>query len=296
MVDYPAYFNDAKAQLHELLEGQKKADKKAERSLQLLLEKYPFLLTGCLTEVSGSHNIFSNIIISQPAFKSHTGDRSPDFLIITWNSLNFYFNFVELEDPSKKIFLQTQQKFTSEFDHAYNQLMQWRSMKTEVADYCHHLLTTLLDKNFNNTADKMRHYNYVLVYGFSGEVQKLGTRHNSLLQEYFTDAHLFHTTYSRLTDHIRFHYPLFTVRFDPSVNQFRAIGFTPFLHYATDQWSDFRHVTGKQQLINICDLMTAEEKTNLISQIDEMDAKTQKEVYDIVRSNMGRSFRDLKLP
>jgi hypothetical protein len=95
MVDYPAYFNDAKTQMHDLIEIQRKANKKAERSLQLLLEKYPFLLTGCLAEVPGSHNIFSNIVISQPQFKSYSGDRSPDFLIITWNSLNFFFNFID---------------------------------------------------------------------------------------------------------------------------------------------------------------------------------------------------------
>jgi hypothetical protein len=289
MIDTRTYLEDIKKQLSELLALRKDATDKDERAVQLFFEKYPSALLGALEGVESYYNIFSGIVISQPRLKSFDGDKQPDFLIVTWNSLNLYFNFIEIEDPSKKIYTGSSQQPSNEFKQAVGQLMQWSSFgKDEVVNYCKELLKSLFKDNFNNQPDKMRHYNYILVYGFSDEILNLGERHNHLLQEYFVERNKHHCTFSRLLSNTRFDSPLFTVKKEAETNRFKAIGFVPFKDYGVHDWSDLHNIIGKQELIRVsANLMTDDEKDILIKRIDELDSKTLQEIIDINLADNG---------
>lgn len=291
MVDYKTHFEKIKKQLADLLEERKNATNRDERFVQRYFENNPFALLSVLFGIDSQYAIFGSTIISQPKFKSFDGDRHPDFLIVTWNSLNLYFNFIEIEDPSKKIFSNTNQQPSPDFLQAHNQLIQWSSFdKNEVGNYCDELLRSLFKDNFNNTPDKARHYNFILLYGFSDEITRLGERHNHILQEYFTASDKHHCTYSRLLSNIRFEQPLFTVKKETTTNKFKAFGFVPFKSYKVSNWSDFHNITDKQELIQNSDLITEEEKGKLIKQIDELDSKTLKEIIEINFSDLGTTL------
>lgn len=297
MINYRTYIKDKTKQLSDLLAERKNASTRDERAVQHFFEENPFTLLSVLDGIDSQYAIFGSTIISQPQFKSFDGDRSPDFLIVTWNSLNLFFNFIEIEDPSKKIFSAIKQKPSFDFLQAYNQIIEWSSFgKNEVVDYCEELLKSLFKGNFNNTPDKKKHCNYILLYGFSDEILRLGERHNHVLQEYFAEKDKYHCTFSRLLSNLRFEQPLFTVKKDATTNKFKSIGFTPFRKYNTDEWSDFHNIIGKQEIITNSDLMTKDEKKDLIIQIDELDKKSLKEIIELVKSDWGTSaFGDIDI-
>lgn len=282
MTTYNTLYEDIKKQLTELIGLRENAKTKDEKALQLFFEEYPSALLSVLDGVDSQYAIFGNVIISQPKFKSFDGDRSPDFLIVSWNSMNFYFNYIEIEDPSKKIFAKTNQELTTDFTHSYNQLIQWSSFgKSEVEDYSIELLRTLFSQNHNNTSNKTLHYNYILLYGFSNEIEQLSERHNNILQKYFSATNMHHCTYSRLLRESTFRRKLFSVKKDPTTNKFKAIGFVPFKRYEYEEWSDFHNIIGKQDLIRKTSLLTDEEKDSLINQIDKLDKLSIEEIIKL---------------
>jgi hypothetical protein len=285
------YFDDCKNELLKLLEERRTSTTKDEFSVHSFFEKYPFAILSCLS-IASQYSVFGNIVLSQPRLKSFDGDRQPDFLVATWDSLNIYFNFIEIEDPSKKIFSSTKLQPSAEFLQAVNQLKQWRSFKTEVVDYCEELLRTLYLDNFNSSPKKVIHYNYTLVYGFGDEITDLGERYNQLLQDYFSEADLFHCTYSRLLRNAREERPMFSVKRDSASNKFKAIGVTPFKKYRAEQWSDFHNVIGKEKIINESLFFDAVDKISLIEQMEKMDKKSYKEVVEIMMAEPGLDFLD----
>ena len=296
MLNYSTYTDHGKLKLKELLELQRHALSKSEQNLQKLLEEYPFLMTGAISGIDSSYSIFSNLIISQPEIKSFGGDRSPDFLVITWNSLNLFFNFIELEDPSKKIFRVSDGNLSGDFNEAFNQITEWQAMNTDVRNYCTELLRTLFNGNFNNNPDKTIHINFILAFGFSDEVRERGERANNILQQYFAKPGIFHTTYSRIIDTVRFEYPLFSVKKNVSLGRFEAIGWTPLRNYTTDCWSDFHNILGKEEIVAKSDMLSNEEKTTLINQIRTMDRKTPAQIRSIIMKDFGhKTFDDLGL-
>jgi len=295
-MDYKLLLDNTTKELNDLIEVRRTATNRDERSVQKFFEDYPFSLLAALPNISSQFQIFGSMIISQPRFRSFDGDRSPDFLVVTYDSLNLYFNFIEIEDPSKKIFAANSQALSTDFSQAYNQLFQWSSYgKGEVEDYCKELLATLFHHNFNNTPEKVLHYNFVLLYGFSDEVIDYGVRHNQILQQYFTDPNLHHCTFSRLIRNIRIEYPLYTVKKDASINKFKAIGFVPYKNYTPFEWSELHNVAGKLDLVQNCPYFTGEEKARVISKIETLDNKTYKEILDLTMKDMGTSvFDDLE--
>lgn len=293
MIDLPEYYKAIERQLKNLVNERKNASTKDERALQEFFEQNPSSLLSALSGIDSQFSIFGNTIISQPDLKSFNGDRTPDFLIVTWNSLNLYFNFIEIEDPSKKIYSTPKQQPSPDFLQACNQLKQWSSLRTEVEIYCNHLLGSLFEGNFNNTSNKLRHYNFILLYGFSEEINHLGVRYNQILQEYFKEEHAHHCTYSRLLSNLRGDRPLFTVTKDVATNKFKAIGFTPFKKYKIDEWSDFHNITHKQNLISESELLTELEKDYLIKQITELDSKSVQEIWKEKSEFTITSFEDI---
>ncbi|WP_343486852.1 Shedu anti-phage system protein SduA domain-containing protein [Allomuricauda sp. d1] len=299
MIEYGTHFKNVKKEFKELIELRKKSSSRDEKAVQEFIEKNPFCILSALGGIDANYAFLGNVVISQPQLKSADGDRAPDFLIVSRNSLNLYFNFIELEDPSKKVFKATEQCPSSDFMQAYNQLKQWSSFsKNEVQNYCAELLRTLFKDNFNNTPEKKIHYNHILVYGFSDEITKLGERYNNLLQEYFNESNLKHCTYSRMINELRFNQPFFTVKKDVKSNKFKAIGCTPFRSYKIDEWSEFHNIIDKEVVINESEYFTEDEKKKLINEISELDNKTVKEIIDININSPGitiTNFGDLDI-
>ena len=299
MIEYGTHFENVKTEFKELIELRKNSSNRDEKAVQEFIEKNPFCILSALSGVDANYAFLSNIVISQPQLKSSDGDRVPDFLIVSTNSLNLYFNFIELEDPSKKVFKTTEQCPSSDFTQAYNQLKQWSSFsKNEVQNYCAELLRTLFKDNFNNRPEKKIHYNYILVYGFSDEITNLGERHNNLLQGYFTEPNTQHCTFSRMVNELRFDQPFFTVKKDVKSNRFKAIGCTPFKNYKINEWSEFHNIINKKVVINESNYFTENEKHKLISKINELDNKTVKEIIDINNKSPGltiTNFGDLDI-
>ncbi len=288
MVTRADYFARARQDLVQLIEQRKNAKDKDEDSLQRFFEAFPFTLNSALGGIQEEYNVFGNLIISQPRLKNFHGDRYPDFLVVTQNSLNFYFNFIEIEDPAKLIFDKREAKPSSDFNQAINQLHQWESMiNQEVQRYCRELLDTLFDNNFNNVKEKVHHFNYILVYGFSDEVKQYGASYNSLLQNHFKNNH-HHCTYSRLVDNLRIGHSLFTVRQDAaSHNKFKALYCMPFKKYGMEQWSDWHNIAGKKEVIQNSSLFSSEEKSRIQKEMEDMDTKTKQEVHKMLYDDLG---------
>ncbi|MBC5772788.1 DUF4263 domain-containing protein [Pontibacter sp. KCTC 32443] len=286
------YFKKTKNRLTKILEEQKGSDSKDEKALQKFFEKHPTSILGCLGEVNASERIFGNCIITQPAIKYFYGDRKPDFLIVTWDSLNLYFNFIEIEDASKKIFSPSNNiSFTQEFNQALGQLKQWdTTLGSSPIEYCRELLDSLFFDNFKNTPDKELHINFILVYGFSDEVKSKGKGANSFLQGSFKEKNMFHCTYSRLLEGFKGEPGMFTVKMDYTARKFKAVGLSPFSEYGPDEWSDFHNIILKDEAIMAHSSMDEEQKKKEIKEIEKMDKLDKYAVRKIMDERPGLSI------
>lgn len=282
---------DGKKAVSDFIMNQKNSETRNELELQALFEQYPFMLLPALQDVNACYNIFGSIIISQPELVSQNTNRSPDFLIVTEDSLNLYFNFIELEDPSKKFFKKNGIDLTNEFTQAKDQIIQWRSFSNnEIPNYCDHLRKTLFKDCWNNTFDKRVHYDYVLVYGFSDEVKSYSPSSNDYLQEQIKSAGIKHVTFSRLLKNDLYESDLLVVKKKAESNQFKAIGMTPIVCYTYSTSGDFRNIVGKEDLIQNSPYYTAEEKERLIKQIKFLDPKSKEEIHQLNINDIGTKY------
>ena len=96
-----------------------------ESVIQQYLERHPSLVPGAWTPGSrSSHPPHFNALISQPVLPGF-GAKIPDFMWISGHSGGVYAALIEIERPSKRIFLNSG-KPSSEFNQAKNQLTEWR--------------------------------------------------------------------------------------------------------------------------------------------------------------------------
>jgi len=273
-----------------LLQGK---DGRNEDSLHHFFEKYPVALLSAIGDAPANYHIYCGCIISKPNIKSLDGDRQPDFLIVTSNSLNLYFNFIEIESSDKKIFRTSDQSVTADFSQAYNQLKQWSSFENdEIKSFCNDLLDSLFKDNYDSRTVKKHHYNYILVYGSVEEIENQGKRCNDILQSYFEAKNLYHCTYSRIRNNIRFYPQLFTVRKEQKSNKYKAVGLVPIRHYGIDEWMNFHNISGKSELIHQTNLLADDEKKILLEEIAHWDAKSYQQIHDEMFKN-GLQIRNL---
>ena len=284
MIPTKVYLDQISQELSTILSKSK--DGRNEDALHEFFEKYPVALLHAIDDVPANYHIYCGCVISKPTIKSLDGDRQPDFLIITSNSLNLYFNFIEIESSDKTIFRSSDQSVTADFSQAYNQLKQWSSFDNdEIKDYCNSLLDSLFKDNYDSRTVKKHHYNYILVYGSFEEIENYGKRYNDILQSYFEAKNLHHCTYSRIKNDFRFYPQLFTVKKDQKLNKFEAIGFVPIKHYGFDEWMNFHNISGKSELVVQTNLLTDEEKKILIDEITHWDAKSYQQIHDEMFKN-----------
>lgn len=96
---------------------------KNENDIQRFLEKNTELIPLPITL---NHWLHFNVIISKLKIG---GGRITDFAYLTKSSDMWNLVLVELEDSKKNIFLQNNEniKFSSQFNHAYDQVIEWKS-------------------------------------------------------------------------------------------------------------------------------------------------------------------------
>lgn len=286
LINHTIYSAMVKDDLTKLITEVMETSGNQEKKIQQFFEEYPSALRGALEAIPSSHQIFGNIIISQPRLKGLKGDRQPDFLIVTWNSLNLFFNFIEIEDPKKKIIAYPNVALTGNFTQAFGQLKQWHAMESEeVREYCNELKITLFKENFNIN-DKRSNYNYILILGHSEEFRSYDARYNDFLQNYIRPP-FFHCTYSRVIKNYYTGFALLSVKKDSKTNLFKAIGMTPFLRYSTDEWSDFHNVSDKAEIISKSPFIMATQKIRLIKEIEKLDNLSLEKITQIILNDPG---------
>jgi len=280
-LDYRDYAEDVKNRMTGIIMRQETSGEKNEAELQAFFEKYPSALLGVLSSVPANYQIGGMSVISQPRIKSYSRDRQPDFLIMTTNSQELYFNFIEIESPAKKLFHPKNFDVSDEFKHALSQLRQWKSFNKDVIPaYCKELIEKVFKDNADLTKEKNWHYNFILLYGNSNEItDKKDSTYNNLITSHFTEHDFHHITFSRLMDAYTFKFPLMTILRKATDNQFRAIGMVPLKTYGLDEWINFHLVTGKEEVVKNLDILTDAEKTELIKQIIALDTLNAKAIW-----------------
>ena len=97
-----------------------------ECDVQSFLEKHPCLLPGVFNMGAKSgHYPYPDAVISQPPLAA-VGNRVPDFMCLSTNSLEFEPVLIELERPDRNWFTQKGNP-SAHLTQAHNQLAQWRA-------------------------------------------------------------------------------------------------------------------------------------------------------------------------
>ena len=153
-----------------------------EQRIQRFLEQHPQFLPG-LRGVNdfANHGVFYDLIF--PKFPLNgTFNRIPDFMFVTKSSIEAQVTFIEIEEPSKQIFT-ANNDFTSEFNHAFQQLEDWKSWLEEGNNgaYIRNELTRAIDHPMMRRLTIV--YKFVLVYGRRSEYEGHDIRTTRLSQK-----------------------------------------------------------------------------------------------------------------
>jgi hypothetical protein len=88
IIAYKTLKEESKNRLINKINERRAAENDDEKLVQSFFEEVPFACLSILSSVDSEHQIFGNVIISQPYLLSYDGTRKLDFLIVTLNSLN----------------------------------------------------------------------------------------------------------------------------------------------------------------------------------------------------------------
>ncbi len=153
----------------------------AEAEVQSFLERNPMFLPGAWTPATKSgHYPLHCAAISQPLLPGLASKR-PDFMWISTHSLTWYPTLIEIERPSKKLFLQSG-KPTSDFYQARNQLAEWRTWFSKPENFGKFVSEYGIPSDF--TLGRQWNLHMILVYGRRSEFEhspKLSEQRHSLM-------------------------------------------------------------------------------------------------------------------
>jgi len=291
-IDYTKYRDDVSKKLKSKFDECQSSIKLQEGILQDFFEQYPCALLGAISDVPQAHNVLGNLIISQPRILDYTGDRKPDFVIVTRNSEQLFFNFIEIEDPSKKIFpANGKTALSSQFHDALSQLHQWQANENSMRECCDHLLKTIFSDNFDVNR-KTIHINYVLLYGDKSELSGTSSLKKAQFKESFFKPPFYHSTYSRVMNNIYIPGGMFCVKRDAISDTYKAVGMVPFKNYGSSEWSDFHNITGKNHIILTDQYLDDADKQYLNKKIASMDTKSLSEVMQMQQAEPGTDVDD----
>lgn len=277
--DHKGYLDTMKSQFESLLKSLENGNTKNEAAVQRFIENAPIAITGILSNLHASYNIAGGVLISQPRIKDYSGDRQPDFLLVTCNSLNVYFNFIEIECPTKLFLQKNRRKISKNYFEAVAQVREWESSFTsKLEEYSNNLVEKLFVDcpDFNNK--KNINHSYTLVYGSSNEIDiRNDAELNKQVQSYVTGINL--VTYSRLVKEMGFRGPLISIKRKSGLNQFIALGMVPWKNYGIDEWQNYHLVLEKEQVVRNCSFLSEDERNILINKMNKLDKMTKEEIW-----------------
>ncbi len=109
-----------------------------ESPIQKFIEKYPFL-------VAGPERLDHDVVISQLPLGA---DYRVDFAYLYHNSSGSYIKLIEIEKPSLRLFTE-KDEFTQEYNHAFQQMLDWSEWTKRNIDYLEDVLSPFLDYGFD---------------------------------------------------------------------------------------------------------------------------------------------------
>ncbi|MCX6902323.1 MAG: DUF4263 domain-containing protein [Verrucomicrobia bacterium] len=124
-----------------------------ERPIQEFLEQHPWMFT-C------HYDCYFPVVITQPPLGV---DHRPDFAFFWRNSGGEFIAFVEIEPPLLQIFT-ADDEFSAAFNHAAQQLADWRIWHQENSAYLENILKPLTEKKAWGT-HTFRHIELLLIAG-----------------------------------------------------------------------------------------------------------------------------------
>lgn len=174
-------------------------DNKNENDIQQFLEKNTELIP---LPIILNHWLHFNVVISKLKLG---GGYITDFAYLTKSSDIWNLVLVELEDSKKKIFLKNNEniKFSSEFNNAYDQIMEW---KAYINDNKQDVLkkVDVLRKPLSNNSVKIK---YVLIIGRNKEKDNCERRRRMFAEKSNDDIKVL-TYDSLISSYERSHYKI----------------------------------------------------------------------------------------
>lgn len=240
----------------------------SEKDIQVFLEKHPCLLPGAFNMKGKSgHYPFPNALISQPCL-SGIGERIPDFMWLSTNSMEFELVLIEIERPEKKWFTSSGVQ-TSEFTQAHHQLAQWKSwfdepVNIQVFYENYDIPQYLRDRKFKVSC--------VLIYGRRNEFEK-NKRMSKLRAELAREGE-FLMSYDRLAPSADARY-LFTVK--RTVEGYIAVSYPPTYVLGPDFAYNYSMINNKEDAIDKCEWMSSERKEFIKSRFPYWEKWASKE-------------------
>ena len=287
MID--SYYNNIKNKFLKKFNELGNENEKKELEMHSFIEQNPVCLVGVVSNSDvHSYYILGNCIFS----KINIGTwerRQPDFIIITYNSIEITFHFIEIEAPNRSIFTESND-FTSDFNHAFTQLEDWNRIFPNNRQEMTRLMvaSNFSDLGVYNGSRAIRS-NYILVYGSSRDYENNLIR-KLKLSEKFANKDSFHfMSYDRLIRNFYYERGMFTLKYDTNTGAFKAVGWSPFLKYNLERRRAFGKINLKQEIIEKSSLITDEQKKSLIKQIDELDRES---IQKLNENDMGISLMD----
>lgn len=155
----------------QLLESEAKKGRQKEQMIQDFLEENSEFIP---VPYSDNHFLHFSLVLS----KFPVGNDKTDFVYLTKSSKKWHVVLVELEDSKKKYFLDDQKdaKFTQDFNHAVQQVRNWRSYLQKNKTSFLNTLTQIRKPLSENPVD----FKYVLIYGRSDEYRAYQQRKDAL--------------------------------------------------------------------------------------------------------------------
>ncbi len=281
MID--SYYKEIKKQFSGLIEEEKKSLVFNENKIHKFIEDNPTcILASVMNGMVENYNIYGSSIFSKIPIGGWER-RVPDFILITYNSVEITFNLIEIEAPNRKIFTGAND-FTSEFNHSYTQLEDWKrlfpSNSTEMVDKM--VVSCFSDLGvFDGT--RAINAKYILVYGSSDEYNGIQLKKHRLNQK-FSNSEFYFISYDRLIRNFVTESAIFTLKYNSLSGGFKVIGWMPFLKYPLGRRREFGRIENKAELISDSHFLSKLEKEYLIDKIEELDKLS---IQELEKLDMG---------
>ena len=280
------YYNNIKSIFSSLVESQKKSTEYNEALVHTFFEKNPLCLLGTVMNSKvDSYNHFGDSIFSKVSIGSWE-KRVPDFIILTYNSIEITFNFIEIEAPNRKIF-NGQNDFTADFNHAFTQLEDWKRLfPSNSSEMTRKMIASCFSDLGIYDGSRSIKGKYILVYGSSNEYKENEMRKARIFQK-FTDSDFHFTSYDRLVKNFFYERGLFTLKYNSSSGGFKAVGWSPFLKYPIGRRRSFGRIEKKGTVIQSSKDLTKKEKDDLVQAVKDKDSENISVLED---KDMGLEF------